>query len=231
MQHLDGLEHLKGILRTKYDQFASLILPLRTWLEGKGVRFVVSTTVTDIHLDIEGDWKTVTSLEILQGGTIGTVPVAATDLVYFTNGSMTQNSTHGDNKRVATVNGDLDKRGAFTVWEKLAKVSPVFGRPEKFISTPDKSHFVSFTVTIHDYPELFRYLEQKTDGVIGSAGAVTLVDSPWFISFNTPPQPCFKGQPADVEVGSVAKIVKLEHAWRRLDGRNDDGFQVAPFPG
>src|SRR3546814_2420245 len=36
----------------------------------------------------------------------------------------------------------------------------------------------------------------------------------------------------DVSVaGSVAKIVKLEHAWRRLDGRNDDGFQVAPFPG
>src|SRR3546814_7220951 len=31
--------------------------------------------------------------------------------------------------------------------------------------------------------------------------------------------------------GSVAKIVKLEHAWRRLDGRNDDGFKVAPFPG
>ncbi|MEP3154685.1 MAG: hypothetical protein ABJO64_00010 [Nitratireductor sp.] len=28
--------------------------------------------------------------------------------------------------------------------------------------------------------------------------------------------------------GSVAKIVKLEHAWRRLDGRNDDGFQVGP---
>src|SRR5699024_11662200 len=25
--------------------------------------------------------------------------------------------------------------------------------------------------------------------------------------------------------GSVAKIVKLEHAWRRLDGRNDDGFR------
>ncbi|MGX4195573.1 hypothetical protein ACWJUU_26065, partial [Escherichia coli] len=33
----------------------------------------------------------------------------------------------------------------------------------------------------------------------------------------------------NTRVGSVAKIVKLEHAWRRLDGRNDDGFQVAPF--
>jgi hypothetical protein len=31
--------------------------------------------------------------------------------------------------------------------------------------------------------------------------------------------------------GSVAKIVKLEHAWRRLNGWSDDGFQVAPFPG
>src|SRR3546814_14869879 len=35
----------------------------------------------------------------------------------------------------------------------------------------------------------------------------------------------------DPFAGSVAKIVKLEHAWRRLDGRNDDGLQVAPFPG
>ena len=32
-------------------------------------------------------------------------------------------------------------------------------------------------------------------------------------------------------LGSVAKIVKLEHAWRRLNGWSDDGFQVAPFPG
>jgi len=37
--------------------------------------------------------------------------------------------------------------------------------------------------------------------------------------------------PDESGAGSVAKIVKLEHAWRRLDGRNDDGFQVAPFPG
>ena len=39
------------------------------------------------------------------------------------------------------------------------------------------------------------------------------------------------GEMAAALRGSVAKIVKLEHAWRRLDGRNDDGFQVAPFPG
>src|SRR3546814_20404261 len=35
----------------------------------------------------------------------------------------------------------------------------------------------------------------------------------------------------DPFAGSVAKIVKFENAGRRLDGRNDDGFQVASFPG
>ncbi|TGB20233.1 hypothetical protein, partial [Pseudomonas aeruginosa] len=41
---------------------------------------------------------------------------------------------------------------------------------------------------------------------------------------------CSEGSPAGFDPaqyttgtdGSVAKIVKLEHAWRRLDGRNDD---------
>lgn len=41
----------------------------------------------------------------------------------------------------------------------------------------------------------------------------------------------FSIRETEYRAGSVAKIVKLEHAWRRLDGRNDDGFQVAPFPG
>ncbi|CHH14259.1 integrase [Salmonella enterica subsp. enterica serovar Typhi] len=51
---------------------------------------------------------------------------------------------------------------------------------------------------------------------------------PWFWVFA---QHTHSTDPRSGVVGSVAKIVKLEHAWRRLDGRNDDGFQVAPFPG
>src|SRR3546814_12932474 len=37
--------------------------------------------------------------------------------------------------------------------------------------------------------------------------------------------------PQDPRAVSVAKIVKLENAWRRLDGRNDDGVHVASCPG
>lgn len=189
MQHLDGVENLKGILRTKYDQYTSFIIPLRKWLEDKGVNFVTGTTVEEIHVEVSGNEKIVTYLEISKNGECTHVPVAPNDIVYFTNGSMTQNSSHGDNKKVAVMNRDLDHRGCFTVWEKLAKVSPVFGKTEKFASTPDKSHFISYTVTITDYPQFFEYVEEKTTNVTGTAGVITLVDSAWFQSINTPPQP------------------------------------------
>ncbi len=200
MQHLDGIEHLKGILRTKYDQYASMILPLTKWLEEKGVHFVTSTTVEEIHVEIEGDQKTVTYLDINKEGSLERIPVAANDIVYFTNGSMTQNSSHGDNKTIAKMNRDTEHKGCFSVWEKLAKVSPVFGKPEKFVSTPDQSHFISYTVTITDYPQLFQHIEKRTDNVTGTAGEVSLVDSNWLLSFNTPPQPAFLNQPENVQV-------------------------------
>jgi oleate hydratase len=200
MQHLDGIENLKGILRTKYDQYNSLIKPLRKWLEDKGVNLVTDTTVDEIHVEISGNKKTVTYLDITQKEHHTHIPVVANDLVYFTNGSMTQNSSHGDNKKVVVMNRDMEYRGCFTVWEKLAKVSPVFGKPEKFVSTLDKSHFISYTVTLTDYPEFFKYLEEKTTNVTGTAGVITLVDSAWFQSINTPPQPLFPGQPENVQV-------------------------------
>lgn len=200
MQHLDGIENLKGILRTKYDQFYSMIHPLRKWLEKRGVRFATATTIDEIGLQIQGEQKTVTFLELRHAGQRSRVEVGPKDLVFFTNGSMTQNSSHGDNQRVARMNTDTGARGCFSVWEKLAKQSPVFGHPEKFVSSPELSRFITFTLTITDYPDLFKYLEKKTESVTGESGLVTMVDSPWFCSVNTPPQPAFKGQPENVQV-------------------------------
>lgn len=200
MQHLDGVESLKGILRTKYDQYNSLIKPLHKWLEQKGVKFVTGVTVEEIHVEVEGGSKTVTYLEVNKAGTLNKIPVAANDFVYFTNGSMTQNSSHGDNKTVARMNRDVDHRGCFNVWEKLSKVSPVYGNPGKFASTLDKSHFISYTVTLTDYPDLFKHIEGRTTNMTGTAGAITLVDSAWFFTINTPPQPLFPKQPENVQV-------------------------------
>lgn len=61
----------------------------------------------------------------------------------------------------------------------------------------------------------------------GNAVDFILTDPPYLVGFRDRSGRTIAGD----KTGSVAKIVKLEHAWRRLDGRNDDGFQVAPFPG
>jgi oleate hydratase len=55
-------------------------------------------------------------------------------------------------------------------------------------------------MTIRDYPELFDYVVQKTGNQVGTAGAVTFVDSPWFISFNAALQPVDPEQPDNVQV-------------------------------
>lgn len=200
MQHLDGIEHLKGILRTKYDQYNSLILPLQKYLLDHGVNFVAETTVTDMDLQVNGNKKTVTALVLEKNNEESKQPIAVDDLIYFTNGSMTQNSTQGTMTQAPVMNRSTEKRGCFTLWEKLSKKADCFGHPEKFVSAMDKSHFVSFTLTVRDYPELFKYIEDKTGNPTGAGGATTFVTSPWFISYNAPLQPAYPDQPENTQI-------------------------------
>jgi oleate hydratase len=168
--------------------------------EKKGVNFVPSTTVVDMKVAIKGNDKTVTALTIESEGKQRVIPVAKKDLVFFTNGSMTQNSTQGSMTTPAVMNRSVDKRGCFSLWEKLAKVSPVFGNPEKFTLNPDASSWVSYTATITDYPQFFKYIEKKTGNVTGTAGVITMTDSNWFKSINMPIQPLYPKQPKNVQV-------------------------------
>ena len=113
------IEYLEGIVHTKYNEYDAMIKPLRLWLIGKGVQIVTGCSVTDINLDAA--CNTVLSLQARQSGKDITIPVAETDLVFVTNGSLTQNSTFGDNTTVARVNRSTEHRGVFTLWEKMAK--------------------------------------------------------------------------------------------------------------
>ncbi|MGN0812477.1 MAG: oleate hydratase [Candidatus Coproplasma sp.] len=199
MHSIDGIEHLKGILRTKHDQYNSLIKPLISYLSDSGVNFVSNTTVTDMDLKIEGNKKTVTALVLNQDGKGSRQVVNADDVVYFTNGSMTQNSSLGTNDTAPVINRDLEKRGCFTLWEKLAAKSDVFGKPEKFVSTIDKSTFVSCSMTVKGYKDFINYIVNKTDVPVGAAGAITFVNHPWFITISVAEPPVFPDQPDDVD--------------------------------
>lgn len=200
MHQLHLIRSLKQILRTKYDQYHSLILPLQKYLADHGVQFVSGTTVTDMDMDIEGKLKTVTALRLRTEDAESVQPVAKTDLVFFTNGSMTQNSTRGGMTQAPAMNVDTENRGCFTLWEKLAAKSEDFGHPEKFVFDPVQTNFVSATITFKDYPEFFEYLEKKTGNKTGTGGVTTFVNSPWYINYGAALQPLDPEQPDNVQV-------------------------------
>lgn len=115
MHQLHLIKSLKQILRTKYDQYHSLILPLQKYLTDRGVNFVSDTTVTDMDMDIQGKLKTVTALRMEKGGKEYVQAVGKEDMVLFTNGSMTQNSTRGSMTEAPVMNRDIEHRGCFTL--------------------------------------------------------------------------------------------------------------------
>ncbi|WP_294406686.1 oleate hydratase [uncultured Clostridium sp.] len=60
------IETLEGVTRTPYNQYESVILPLKKYLEGFGVDFIVNTKVTDLEFK-EGPGITVTAIHMEEG--------------------------------------------------------------------------------------------------------------------------------------------------------------------
>ncbi len=199
MHLIGGLNRLKGILHTEYNQYDSLILPLITWLKDNKVVFDLGTTVTDIDFDFSNEEKTVTAIHCKNHEKNEMISVKKEDLVLFTNGSMTQNTTRGDMDHPAKINRSDDK-GCFSVWKKIAVKSSDFGHPEVFCSDIDKTKWLSFTVTLKDDDIVFPYLLDLTGDQPGMGGLVTIKDSSWFMSWVVPKQPHFINQPDNVKV-------------------------------
>ncbi|MGN0519114.1 MAG: oleate hydratase [Candidatus Fimenecus sp.] len=188
-----------GILHTDLNEFDAIILPIIKWLESKGVQFRTKMQVTEILM--RDDNNVATAIRYIVDKQEKTLSVAETDMVIFTNGSMTQNSAFGDNHTVAPTNRDTVNRGVFSVWEKLAKRDPKFGKPEKFINDIDKSKWVSFFPTITDFPEFYARLEKVSGRPIGTNGIISFPESNWDISYIAYHAPYFPNQPENVQVG------------------------------
>lgn len=200
MHLISGMNQLKGILHTEYNQFDSLILPLMKWLEREGVHFDKGHQVTDLELSINGEEKVVTAIQVQVNGIPKTIAVTRGDLVMVTNGSMTENSTVGDLNHPAVLNRSVTERGCWSLWGKLAAKSPDFGRPEVFCGDIDKSKWLSFTMTFTDDEIVFPYLLELTGDGPGMGGVVTIKDSSWMMSWTAPKQPHFINQPDNVKV-------------------------------
>ncbi|MGG7144742.1 oleate hydratase [Clostridium nigeriense] len=199
MHLIGGMNRLKGILHTEYNQYDSLILPLITWLKDNNVCFDTGYKVTDIDFDFSNNQKVAKSIHYVKDDSYEKIDINKDDLVLFTNGSMTENTTRGDLDHPAVINTSDDK-GCFSVWQKIAKKSEHFGRPEVFCSDIDKTKWLSFTITLKDDDIVFPYLYNLTGDKPGMGGLVTIKDSKWFMSWVVPKHPHFINQPDNVKV-------------------------------
>ena len=174
------IEYLEGIVHTKRNEYDSIIKPLKVWLESKGVKIVTGCHVYD--LDMGKDCNTVHAIRARQDGKDIVIEVRDEDLVFATNGSMTTNSRFGDNTHLAETVYSTEDMGLFELWINLAKKNEKFGHPEKFLGQVDKTKWMSFFLTVKDYPEFFERVEKMTGSKSGTGGCITIKDSSWDIN-------------------------------------------------
>jgi len=195
---LPGFNRLEGILRSPYNQYDSLVVPLQRWLLGKGVNIHTGTSVRALSFSEGEAPSAITSIELETAHGTSRIQVKETDLVMVTLGSMTEDSTLGSMDTPAPLRTNPE-RGAWKLWRTIARRSAVFGNPDVFARKVNQSMWASFTVTLKD-PTFFKFMERFTGNPAGTGGLVTFKDSNWLMSVVLPRQPHFLNQPEDVQV-------------------------------
>ncbi len=200
IHHIDGLPDFSALKFTKYNQYESLVLPLVKYLETHHVQFQYDTVVKNVLVDHKPDQILASTLVLELNGTEQNVSLTENDLVFVTNGSITESTTYGDNDHPAPIT--QEPGGSWRLWKNLAAQEQAFGKPEKFSENlPKESWFVSATVTTLD-DKIAPYIEKisKRDpyaGKVVTGGIVTVKDSNWMLSYTLNRQPHFKDQPND----------------------------------
>ncbi|MGG5319047.1 oleate hydratase [Enterococcus sp. AZ072] len=197
IHHIKGLPDFTALKFTRYNQYESLVKPLLSFLKDQGVDFQYETKIENIEVDIQSDSKTAKKIVLTKAGKAETIDLTQKDLVFVTNGSITESSTEGDHYTPAPITHDLG--GSWKLWKNLAQQSSEFGHPEVFCDNlPNESWFVSATVTWENFdiePYISRLTQRKLrTGRIVTGGIITIKDSNWLMSFATHRQPHFKEQ-------------------------------------
>ncbi len=181
------IETLEGVTRTPYNQYESVILPLKAYLDKHGVEFITNKTVSDIDFD---DSNKITAKTIhFEGGE--TIELNPEDICIMTNGCMTDSATLGDisspapKPEVKPISAEL--------WARVASKKRNLGNPEPFFGNIYESNWESFTVTCRGN-KLLKMIEGFSGNIPGSGAFMTFKDSPWLMSIVVSAQPHFKAQ-------------------------------------
>ena len=161
-----------------------------------------STLVYDVDLEITAHRKIARGIlwRDKEGGE-HRIDMSAKDLVFVTNGSLTECTGYGDMDTPAPYHKDM--QAGWELWRNLVRRSPAFGRPDVFCGDADKTVWqsISFNFIGRDHPFLKKIKEltgnDPLSGRTVTGGIITAEDSSWCISLTMNRQPQFHGQPED----------------------------------
>lgn len=198
VHHIASLSNMSALRYTQYNQYESLVLPLLAYLKDHNVDFQYNTVVNNIEfaVDSKGE-KVAKALDMTVDGKAQTLALKETDLVFVTNGSITESTTYGNNTTAPSK--EITEGPAWTLWKNLAKQDETLGHPEKFCENiPEANWVISGTITLSD-DQVIPYIEKISkknphSGSIVTSGPVTIQDSNWLYGYSISRQPVFKAQ-------------------------------------
>ncbi len=200
MHEFPRIHTLAGVARTAYNQHDSIVVPMVKWLREHGVQILFGAQATDISFaQTRGGEYVADKITYVRGGKTRNISVAPTDIVLFTNGSMTDNSDQGDTNSVAKYLKNTPAP-SFELWRKIADGRPEFGDPDVFCGRVDESMWMSFTTTINKNSRLMDYIQRFSHNHPGGGALMTFKDSAWRMSIVVARQPHFKNQPMDTQI-------------------------------
>lgn len=207
IHHVGGLPDFKALRFTKYNQYESMILPMIKYLESFDVQFHYGVKVVNVEFDIQKEKKLAKRILVIRDGAEEAIDLTEDDLIFITNGGCVENSSLGSQDTKAVFNHEIKEGGGWDMWRKIAAQDPAFGNPEKFCHDPEKSNWMSATVTTLDdkIPPYVQKICQRDpfSGQVVTGGIVTAKDSNWLLSWTFNRQPQFRSQPKGQLVGWI----------------------------
>lgn len=195
VQEFSRIHTLSGVLRTVYNQYDSMVVPLQRWIREQGVDVRFGTRVTDVDFTTESGVRRATRLSVETDDGSSVIDLGAADFAFMTIGSITADSTYGSNDTVPELIRDRRDHG-WSLWESIAAKAPDFGRPNTFYGNVDENKWESFTLTMHG-DALLKRIVARSGNEPGTGALMTWVDSGWLMSIVVPHQPHFRDFPAD----------------------------------
>ena len=186
---------LEGVTRTPYNQYESIILPMRKYLSDHGVTFINNRKITAFQFKDTPlrDDIIVTGLEYEDVGKnkqTGTIPVDENDLVFDINGAITDSSSIGDFN--TPIKENMEYAPSAALWKQATEHFYNLGNPDKFFNDRAQSEWMSFTVTTKNHylvNQISRITQQEPGNALN-----TWVDSNNLLSIVVHHQPHFHAQ-------------------------------------